>query len=530
MAVNLRNVRISTLLVAGCAAFVAVIAALALASAGISKQSNTAIETLYQQRLVPLEHLKSLSDLYGDVVFKANQIALGRGEPTQTLTDVSKSLAEIQKNWDALGAAAHSEAEKAAFKKAQGLVEKLKPPLTELQDALAKKDRMRTSLVVVDLNDLVNAMGKEVNALEQIQLDQATEEYGVSNRQFQTSITGFAILVAIVLATTIIAAWVVIRQITTPIRSAVAIAKRVATGNMSESIPVDGDNEMAEMLRALQEMQSSLGRVVHAVRGSANHLANASVEIAQGNMNLSDRTEQQASLLEQTNSATRALAETVKHNTDNARQANTLAATAADVAGVGGSVVAQVVRTMQDIDQASKKIGDIIGVIDSIAFQTNILALNAAVEAARAGEQGRGFAVVASEVRALAGRSADAAKEIKVLINDSLHRVEAGSALVDRAGTTMSEVVEAIGRVSQIVREISESGDQQNAAVHSVESSVGQIAGATQKNSALVEEIASSANELSAQARHLVGTVEVFKLADTGSSPADDAPHLLLGQ
>ena len=528
MALDFRNVRISTLLVAGCAAFVAVIAAVAIASASISKQSNNAIETLYQQRLVPLEHLKTLSDLYGDVVFKANQIALGRGDSSQTLNDISQSLATIQKNWDDLRAAAEGEKDRAAITKALALVDKLKAPIAELLDALAKKDRMRTSLVVVDLNDLVNAMGKEINALEQIQLDHANAEYHVSNSQFRASLTGFTVLVVLVLAITIVAAWVVIQQITRPMRSAVAIAKRVATGDMSQAIAVDGNNEMAEMLRALQDMQNSLGHVVHTVRGSANQLANASVEIAQGNMNLSDRTEQQASLLEQTNNATRALAETVQHNTANARQANTLAATAAEVAGVGGGVVAQVVHTMQEIDQASKKIGDIIGVIDGIAFQTNILALNAAVEAARAGEQGRGFAVVATEVRALAGRSADAAKEIKVLINDSLHRVEAGSALVDRAGSTMSEVVEAIGRVSHIVREISESGDHQNAAVQSVETSVGEIAGATQKNSALVEEIASSANELSAQARHLVGTVEVFKLTDAASANYADNPALRL--
>jgi methyl-accepting chemotaxis protein-1 (serine sensor receptor) len=276
--------------------------------------------------------------------------------------------------------------------------------------------------------------------------------------------------------------------------------------------PAAGKDEIAQLLNALHGMQTSLSRVVSHVRQNADSVALASAEIAQGNSDLSARTEQQASALQETSASMEELGSTVQANADNARQANQLAVNASTVAQQGGDVVAEVVSTMKGINDSSKKIADIISVIDGIAFQTNILALNAAVEAARAGEQGRGFAVVASEVRSLAGRSADAAKEIKQLIGTSVERVEQGSTLVDRAGLTMSEVVSAIRRVTDIVGEISAASSEQSAGMAQVGEAVTQMDQATQQNAALVEQSAAAAQSLKQQAQQLVQAVAVFKL------------------
>jgi methyl-accepting chemotaxis protein len=308
-------------------------------------------------------------------------------------------------------------------------------------------------------------------------------------------------------------AWVLTRSITQPMQQAVESTEAISNGNLATDIKIDGKDEAARLLRALSVMQENLGRIVGKVRQGSESVATASSEIAQGNQDLSARTESQASALEETAASMEELSSTVKQNADNARQANQLALSASTVAVKGGEVVAQVVDTMKGINDSSKKISDIISVIDGIAFQTNILALNAAVEAARAGEQGRGFAVVASEVRSLAGRSADAAKEIKTLINDSVERVEQGTTLVDQAGVTMTEVVSSIRRVTDIMGEISAASSEQSAGVAQVGEAVTQMDQATQQNAALVEEMAAAASSLRTQAQELVGTVAVFKLS-----------------
>jgi len=288
-------------------------------------------------------------------------------------------------------------------------------------------------------------------------------------------------------------------------------ASRVADGDLTTRLQVrSGDT--TSVMAAMDRMQASLTRVVATVRQGSEGVSTASAEIAQGNQDLSARTESQASALEETAASMEELSSTVKQNADNAKQANQLAQSASTVAVKGGEVVAQVVETMKGINDSSKKISDIISVIDGIAFQTNILALNAAVEAARAGEQGRGFAVVASEVRSLAGRSADAAKEIKSLINASVERVEQGTALVDQAGATMTEVVGSIRRVTDLMGEISAASSEQSAGVAQVGEAVTQMDQATQQNAALVEEMAAAASSLKSQAQDLVGTVAVFKL------------------
>ena len=313
-------------------------------------------------------------------------------------------------------------------------------------------------------------------------------------------------------------AWALTRIQTRPLQEAVAVARAVASGDLTRQITAEGHNEAAKLLRALQEMQTSLARVVGAVRQGAEVVASASEQIAQGNQDLAQRTQETAAALEETAASAEELGSTVGHNADNARAANQLARQASEVASQGGQVVGQVVDTMRGINESSRRIADIIGVIDGIAFQTNILALNAAVEAARAGEAGRGFAVVASEVRSLAQRSAGAAREIKALISASVARVEQGSQQVDAAGATMSEVVAAIGRVTDLMGEISAATTEQSTGIGQVGEAVSQMERTTQQNAALVEESAAAAESLAEQAQALVKEVDMFKLGAYGSS------------
>ena len=303
------------------------------------------------------------------------------------------------------------------------------------------------------------------------------------------------------------------RTIVQPLRRAVAAARAVAQGDLAFEVGTSGGkDEVAELLQTLNDMQGSLAKVVSDVRRNSESVASASSQIASGNNDLSARTEQQASSLQETAASMEELSTTIRQNADNAQQANQLALGASKVAHSGGETFTQVIETMKGISDSSKRIVDIIGVIDGIAFQTNILALNAAVEAARAGEQGRGFAVVASEVRSLAQRSAAAAKQVKELITTSAERVEHGTALVDRAGSTMSELVASIRRVTDIVAEISAATSEQSSGMAQIGLAVSQMDQATQQNSALVEESAAAAESLKSQAQSLVQAVAVFKL------------------
>ena len=310
----------------------------------------------------------------------------------------------------------------------------------------------------------------------------------------------------------VIGALVITRSITVPLMGAVDVAKKVAGGELTSHVDVEGSDETSELLHALKDMNESLVSTVTEVRAGTETITVASQQIAAGNADLSSRTESQASSLEQTASSMEELTSTVKQNADNARQANQLAVSASSVAEKGGMVVSQVVDTMGSIKESSRKIVDIIGVIDGIAFQTNILALNAAVEAARAGEQGRGFAVVASEVRNLAQRSAGAAKEIKALIGDSVDKVDAGGKLVDEAGQTMGLIVTSIRQVADIMGEITAATQEQSNGIEEVNTAITQMDEMTQQNAALVEQAAAAAESMQEQAQKLAAAVSIFKL------------------
>ena len=388
------------------------------------------------------------------------------------------------------------------------------PESAKVVDTLVKgMDREPTKKI----DDIVAYIGQESKRLMERMAAESAAAHG------QAMLVMGATLAVTLVVGCMTVVWL-IKSITVPLYAAVGVAQTVAGGDLRSEVRVDSKDEIGELLGALKTMQSNLSGIVGKVRAGTETIHGATVEIAAGNLDLSGRTEQQASSLEETAAAMVELTTTVQQNNANANEASKLADVASSVAVRGGDAVEQMVQTMGSINESSRKIVDIIGVIDGIAFQTNILALNAAVEAARAGEQGRGFAVVASEVRNLAQRSAAAAKEIKALIGDSVSRVEAGSRLAGQAGQTMEEVVSSVQRVTAIIGEISVASGEQRDGIEQVSIAISQMDSVTQQNAALVEEAAAAAEALAQQAVSLSEAVSIFKLQDSGQAPRLAAP------
>ncbi|MBI3523666.1 MAG: HAMP domain-containing protein [Betaproteobacteria bacterium] len=396
------------------------------------------------------------------------------------------------------------------------------------REGMARLTELRTANTpIADLDKSVAGADKEIGKPITRLISVAHENTKKASAEMHTLLDNaqdeMAVLTVVIALLGIGFAYFISRIITRPLQEAVVVADAVAKGDLTQHIEVNTRDETGQLLQALKDMNESLSGIVGDVRGSTDSITTAAKQIAAGNSDLSQRTEEQASSLEETASSMEELTSTVKQNAENAKQANQLAITASNVAVKGGAVVGEVVGTMASISDSSKKIVDIISVIEGIAFQTNILALNAAVEAARAGEQGRGFAVVAGEVRNLAQRSAAAAKEIKTLIGDSVDKVDAGAKLVDQAGTTMNEIVSAVKRVTDIMAEISAASSEQSAGIEQVNQAITQMDEVTQQNAALVEEAAAAAESMEEQAGVLMEAVSIFKLEAGGGRTRSSA-------
>lgn len=472
-------------------------------------------KTIYEDRTVPLGELANIYQLMMsnrvlvmDTLLKPQSLARNQAQ-------IEANAARIGQIWERYMASDLSAQEKQlaqAYAPARAAF--VNDGLLAVMAAVGKGDLEDARRVYSEkLEPLAQTAIGLSDQLIQLQIDVAGQEYRRAQQVEAFVETAMVVAAGVALVLGIVLAVVITRSITRPIQEAVRVAQTVAAGDLTSRILASGNDETAELLRALKTMNDSLVAVVSEVRGNAESVSTASAQIAQGNADLSQRTEEQASALEETSASMEQMGSSASLNADNANRAHQLASGASAVAQRGGAVVGQVVQTMREINDSSQKISDIISVIDGIAFQTNILALNAAVEAARAGEQGRGFAVVAGEVRNLAQRSAQAAKEIKELIGTSVERVEQGSALVDQAGATMQEIVSSIQRVSDIVGEISSASAQQSAGVGQVSEAIVQMDQTTQQNAALVEESAAAATSLKTQAHHLVQAVQRFRLS-----------------
>ncbi|MGZ8316824.1 MAG: methyl-accepting chemotaxis protein [Telluria sp.] len=489
--------------------------------------ANDAIKANYEHRLVPMEHLDQVIRL-----IDKNQLAIAQllssdlAASAPELAEIDKRAALVSKLWQEYAASGLSAEEQALADKfvasrARFLDEGLKPAVAALRGGDLDAARLAAG---GPMRQLLKPAQDNMDALLRYQLEQARIEFDDSQRIYHlVRISCISGIVFGVILSSLIGMWL-IRAISRPVDKAVDVARSVARGDLTQQIVVTSNDETGQLMAALKDMNANLAAMVRKVHAGSDEISSASIQIASRNMDLSSRTEQQASSLEETAASMEELTSTVKQNADNARQANQLALSASDVALKGGEVVAQVVSTMGSINASSMKIVDIIGVIDGIAFQTNILALNAAVEAARAGEQGRGFAVVAAEVRHLAQRSAAAAKEIKSLIDDSVNKVESGTRLVDQAGSTMAEIVERVRRVTDIMGEITSASEEQTSGIEQVNQAISLMDEATQQNAAQVEEAAAVADVLRGQALALAEAVSVFKLVSGAPGEAAAAP------
>jgi methyl-accepting chemotaxis protein-1 (serine sensor receptor) len=475
------------------------------------------LETVYQDRTIPLAQLGELNNLStrNRLIVVEMLRAPGFDEIKRRSDELNANLKRAQELLGQYMATKLTPDEKAlADRFVVARKAYAEEGLLPVSTALATGG-MSTALQIYEEKTLPLATKTRelADQLVKLQVDVAAEEYANGQTTLKMAVATSVGLTAVALLIGAAMAWLITRSITAPVQQAVGFAQAVAGGDLTADIRAQGRDEIAELLAALAGMRDGLVQIVRQVRSGADSILTGAGEIATGNADLSQRTEQQAANLEETAASMEQMNATVRQNADTAQTATQLAASASGVAARGGQVVQSVIATMSDISGSSKKIADIIGTIDGIAFQTNILALNAAVEAARAGEQGRGFAVVAGEVRALAQRSAQAAREIKTLISQSVDNVDAGSRLVGEAGSTMTEIVSQVKRVADLIAEIGAATQEQTTGIGQVSEAVSQLDKVTQQNAALVEEAAAAADSLRGQAQHMHEVVAVFKVS-----------------
>jgi methyl-accepting chemotaxis protein len=477
-------------------------------------QGNNTLGGLYNDRVVPLKQLKVVADSYAvNIVDTAHKTRDGAVKPPEGIKAIADARQNIEKEWKAYTATQLVAKEKQLVEQALPLMKRADEAAVAMQELMRKGDLdgLR-DYAAKTMYPAIEPVAGVIDQLITVQLDVAASEYQASQEAFVSMLWRSGVILALAFALALWGAWLLISAITRNLNQAVKVAETVASGDLTSHIEVSSNDETGKLLQALKAMNASLLDIVGRVRDSSESIATGSSEIAMGNTDLSQRTEEQAANLEETAASMEQLTATVKQNADSAMQATRLAGAASTTAAQGGVAMQDVVRNMEGIAASSRKIADIIGVIDGIAFQTNILALNAAVEAARAGEQGRGFAVVASEVRSLAGRSAEAAKEIKQLIDESVQKVDDGSRLIGGAGKTMEDIVVQVKRVADLIGEISSASGEQTAGISQIGDAVQQLDQVTQQNAALVEEGAAAADSLRHQAAELSRIVSQFKL------------------
>ena len=492
------------------------------------KFANDDIQSLYQERLVAISQIDGVARL-----MSRNQILLARamtaesGKVLGLMNELEANRKEADGLWKTYSSGTKSAAEqKLADQFAAARKVYLDQALVPAVQAVRSEDTGRAiELLHGPVTTLSLPTQTSIDALIRLQSDAAKADFERSQTVYVWVRNSCTAAVALGLLLALVVGYRLVRAITGPLDEAVRIASAVASGDLTQHIEVRSNDETGRLMQALQRMNDSLKDIVARVRVGTDTIVTASGQIASGNLDLSSRTEQQASSLEETASSMEELNATVRQNESNARTANELAMAASGVAARGGQVVSEVVQTMGAINAASHRIADIIGVIDGIAFQTNILALNAAVEAARAGEQGRGFAVVATEVRSLAQKSASAAREIKTLITDSVSQVDGGTVLARQAGATMEEVVASVRQVTDMMGEISSASAEQSAGIGQVNQAIVQMDQTTQQNAALVEQAAAAAGALQEQAQQLLAAVQVFQV-DAAAPAAGMVPSL----